>query len=129
MPVNHLFNLPQPALAFLICTRNYDSEHLPMESGDSAEVEDAILPEKSKGIAEDFLFPLRRRVCRIEHDCGPGLEEPDGNSFSRVAFEELVSYVRSYYAINPALENCGRLPPPIGVNDDNAVRRANLPSM
>lgn len=110
-------------------TRDHHRERLPIECPDPAKIEYAILPDKLQGVAEDITLSRGRRIRRVEHDGRLRLQKSLRDPFPLVAFKEPVRNPRPHDAVNPSLEDRGRLPPPVWMNDYDSVCRSDFITM
>lgn len=100
-----------------------------MENPDAAQVEDAAPPDGFQGIAERGLFPFLFRVRGVQDDCRAGAKQADGNALPAVSFFEPVGAARPDDAVDPARQDRRGLAPPVGMDDDDAVGRAEFVAM
>ena len=97
-----------------------------MDVVDAAEPEDAPLPEHLQGIAEGRKLPLLGGVGGVEDQSAPRLQEADGDALAAVPLQKLVGDSRPNDTIDPALQDRWRLPPPVGVDDDDPLGGRDL---
>jgi hypothetical protein len=116
----------QPVLSLFQCARDHDSKHFPVKLPNTAEIENAILPKELQRVTEDFAFSFGRGIRCVEYNARVGLEKSYGYSFTLISLEEFIRRPGSQDPINPSLEDCGRLPPPVGMHDDDPVSRRYL---
>ena len=112
-----------PLIGGAVCD---DAEHHTVEVLYAAEVEDAVAPKTLQRVAEDLVLPLCGRVGCIEDKRLLRTQQTDGETAAAVACGECVGDILAQNPINPAFEHGGWLPPPVRMDDDDAVRRTNL---
>lgn len=122
-------NFRKPRLALLHSAGNDNAERLAMDGRHAAQLEDAVLPKCFEGIAKYQPFPLGGRVGSIEDQGDLGFEQTDGDAFALIAFDKLIRPAGTKDAVHPALQDCGRLAPPVWMDDDNAVGTGDLLAM
>jgi len=104
-------------------------EHAPMEITDAAKAKYAIAPASLQRIPKSRPFSEVRRIRGVDNQDGAGFQQANRNSFPVVALLEAIRNARPQNTVDPALENGGRLAPPIRVDDDDAVSRLQVTAM
>lgn len=97
-----------------------------MERPNSAEIKDTLSPNQFQGITEDLSFSNFIRIRGIKHDGGLGAEQTDGTPFTILPHLKSICEAGTYHSIDPTFQNSRRLPPPIGMDDDDSVGRAEF---
>jgi len=120
--LHHPANLREPLLALFQCTGDNDAEGLPIKGFHPAQIEDAILPKRFQWIAKYTCFAFRERIGCVEDTCRLGPQQTDRDAFALISIHESVGDTRTKDPVDPALEDGGRLAPPIWMDDDDALR-------
>ncbi len=116
----------QPSLPLVGSARHNDTKDPAANKRYAAQIEDASLPQCLQRIAENRSLPCLGGVGRIEYQRCSGAEQADGNALATIAFFETISDAGTENAIDPSLQNRWRLPPPIGMDNHNPFRTAQL---
>jgi hypothetical protein len=122
MPGHDFLYFFKPPLPLLQSADNNDAEHFSRENLNSAQIEDAVLPDGLQRVSKDFLLSRRRCVGRIENKGRMRPEQTYRDSLSTVILLKSVGHSWSEDPIYPPLENCRRLPPPVRMNHDDTIR-------
>ena len=69
------------------------------------------------------------RIRRVENDGPIGFQQPVRHPFPGIAFEEFIGDAGPDHPIHPSFQDGRRLPPPVGVDDNDAVRLRDLGAM
>jgi len=116
----------QPDRPLLPTARDDDPEVAPANVLYAAEAKDAAHPEGLERIAEDSRLAILVRIRGGEDDSRLRPQQALGNTFAAVTLEKAVRNLGTDDAIDPTLENRRRLPPPVGMDDDDPLRRGQL---
>ncbi len=100
-----------------------------MDDRDAAECKDAVLPEPFEWVTEDLNLPLPWGVGRVKDNGGFCFQESCRNSITRICLRELVRNSRAKDTVNPAFQDRGGHPPPVGMDNNDPVGCGNLGAM
>jgi hypothetical protein len=122
-------NFLEPSCPFCIRAGHDHRKHAPVKYRNPAERKDASAPERFQRVAKDLIFPLLSGICGVEDKGSLCLEKTDRDPLAVVAFTKPVRDTGSDDAVDPPFQDGGGLTPPVGMDDDNAIRFLNLPAM
>lgn len=120
------FNLFQPLLALLELADDHRAKNEALHVADAAEAKHDPAPKDFQRIAQERDFFFLGGVGGGNDAGGPGFKQAHGFGAALAIFDEIIGQARTQDAIDPALQDGGRLAPPVGMNNDNAVGGADF---
>lgn len=116
----------KPPVALFVGAGDHHRKRNTPHVRDPAQTEYASLPDQLERIPKGRPLSVGGSVGRVEDERCPCLEQTNRDAFAAISLEEGVGDAGPDDPVNPSLQNRGRLAPPIGMHDCDAVRRRDL---
>jgi len=113
-------------LALLELADDHGAKNEALHVADAAEAKNDLAPKDLQRIAQERDFFFLGCVGGGNDAGGPGFKQADGCGAALAIIDEMIGQARTQDAIDPALQYGGRLAPPVGMNNDDAVGGADF---